>query len=56
MSDFGLNVCSKIYKCQNNNGRGCICYLDYVTWTKDNPTLDFTTWKELAKIEYEELK
>lgn len=49
------NLCANILKyCQLNPEGYCSCYLDYITWSKDNPKLSFEEWKTLAKIIYKD--
>ena len=42
------NSCPKIGKCNVNN---CLCYRDYLQWTKDNKPLSFKHWKDIILIE-----
>lgn len=47
------NICANIhnYCAYSNNRNYCTCYQDYLLWSKDNPKLDFESWRILIKIE-----
>lgn len=49
--NYWTDICSKLNNCDEIN---CLCYANYVLFSKDMPKLEFNQWKELVRIEYEQ--